>query len=181
MADQLSNFLGIFRKTWQAGKDARLVVEFHAGQAWITLHQPIGLPPPPPIKQQQWRPGPYRVRRHARWAQAREAASASAETTTEKAVQTNKSSPLTLEAAVQVDIHLTPAPPQPQDPTASAVQAGPAAGQHRAEQAHSYPRTIQNFSVPDTLCPDTVYHSPATQVVPPHHHVTHQNDSQLDG
>ena len=98
-----------------------------------------------------------------------------------KAVQTNKSSPLTLEAAVQVDIHLTPAPPQPQAPTASAVQAGPAAGQHRAEQAHFYPRTVHNFCVPDTLCPDTVYQSPAAQVVPPHHHVTHQNVPQLDG
>ena len=141
MADRLTHFLDIFRNTWQAGTDARLIVECHAGHAWITLHQPLGLPPFPP-KQHHRKLGPARLCRNARRAQAREAASASAETaasTREKAVQTDKPSN---EVAVQADPPQS-APLQPQPPKLSqAEQVGHARDNHWAEQAQHFPPSL---------------------------------------
>ena len=61
-----------FQEFWQAGKDARLNLECHAGQVW--LHLQVHLPQPPPPQRQQCHPprqGPSRLRRRARRAEAR--------------------------------------------------------------------------------------------------------------
>ena len=59
MAGQLNSFVQKFYSLWQAGNDARLNLECHAGKAQIHLqlnlhlqpqpqHQPRHHPPPPP-------------------------------------------------------------------------------------------------------------------------------------
>ena len=171
MADQLSNFLMKFRHEWQAGTDARLVLECHAGKAWINIHQPLGHPPPPPPKPHPRRPGPSRLRRRARREDARAAARAAPReplaATAEVAVQTHFS-PDKSDAAVQANVSLAPTMESP------AAQAGSRA-EHPQHHAHH---------VPDALCPDIVYQSPAVQAVPPlggdvpH---THPPIPQLDG
>ena len=154
MADQLTNFLAKFRNEWQAGTDARLVIECHAGQAWIHLHQPLGYHPSPPHKHHPRRPGPSRLRRRARRAEAREAASATPTeppaVTAEVAVQTDVPAD-TFNAAVKASDN--PAAPTDLPP---AGQAGLGAG--NAQYPHH---------VPDALCPDGEYQSPAVQAAPP--------------
>ena len=167
MADQLTNFLAKFRNEWQAGTDARLVIECHAGQAWIHLHQPLGYHPSPPYKHHPRRPGPSRLRRRARRAEAREAASA---TTTEPTT-------VTAEVAVQTDV--------PADTFDAAVKASdnaaaptdlPPAGQAGLGAGNAqYPH-----HVPDALCPDGEYQSPAVQAAPPLQPPIPQLDGQQD-
>ena len=140
-----------FCHEWQAGPDAHLVIECHAGKAWITLHQPLGYPSPP-AQHHPRSPGPSRLRRRARRAEARAAASAAPTdtpaSTAEMAVQANLS-PATAEAAVQAT------PNTAHGIQSTAAQAGP-----QAEQAqHSL------HHVADALCPDGWYHSPAVQAV----------------
>ena len=62
-----------FQQLWQAGKDARLSMESHAGGAWINLHVYLPTPPQPPrnYRQQKRQPGPSRLRRRERRAAAR--------------------------------------------------------------------------------------------------------------
>ena len=62
-----------FQQLWQAGKDARLSMESHAGEAWINLHVYLPTPPQPPrnYRQQKRQPGPSRLRRRERRAAAR--------------------------------------------------------------------------------------------------------------
>ena len=153
MADQLSNFLVKFRHEWQAGKNARLQIECHAGKAWITLHQPLGYSSPP-AQHHPRRPGPSRLRRRARRADARAAASAAPTGTAEMAVQADLS-PATVEAAVQATSNTA------HGSQSTAAQAGP-----RAEQAQHRPHHVA-----DAVCPDGWYHSPAVQAVavPPRH------------
>ena len=152
----------------------RLVLDTnHDGQIFVTSKVSAAanaqiLPPPPP-KHHHRQPGPSRLRRRARRAQTREAASASAETaaaTAEKGVQTDQSSLQTSEAAVQaVQPPTNPAPLQPHQ-VVPAAQASPADGQQRAAQAQNWPAT--SHRLPDAFCPDTVYQSAAAQVAPPH-------------
>ena len=54
----------------QSGQDARLHMECHAGQVWLSFH--LHVDPPPPKQQQQHRRhyGPSRLRRRARRADA---------------------------------------------------------------------------------------------------------------
>ena len=173
MADQLSNFLMKFCHEWQAGADARLVLECHAGKAWINIHQPLGHPPPPPPKPHPRRPGPSRLCRRARREDARAAARAvptePPAVTAEVAVQTDVS-PDKSDANVQASASPAPAMEYP------AAQAGPRA-EHSQHHAHHGP---------DALCPDIVYQSPAVHAVPPLYgdgdvpH-THPPIPQLDG
>ena len=61
-----------FQNLWRAGTNARLNLECHAGQVWMSLH--VHLPSPPTQQQQHHhrrRPGPSRLRRRARRAKAR--------------------------------------------------------------------------------------------------------------
>ena len=166
MADQLSNFLAKFRNEWQAGTDARLVIECHAGQAWITLHQPLGYSSPPPNHHPR-QPGPSRLRRRARRAHARAAASVASTNppsypaTAEMAVQAEIVHE-TSEVAVQADVNQHAPPPQ-----VPAVQPG-----HPAEKAPLHPTGPHH--VRDTLCHVKEYQLAAVQAGPSHHGVTHQ-------
>ena len=87
MSDRLRDFVVKFCSEWRAGTNARLVVECHAGQAWIFLHKSLGYPPlvpqyhgRPQQPQYKRRPSPSRLRRRGKRAQARAAASAAPET-----------------------------------------------------------------------------------------------------
>ena len=85
---EASDLFAQFQLLWRAGTNARLNLECHAGQAWMSLH--VHLPCPPRQQQQQQhhrgRPGPSRLRRRARRAKAREKAA-------EKAVDISKDNP----------------------------------------------------------------------------------------
>ena len=166
MTDPLANFLSKFCKEWQAGTDARLYVECHAGQAWVSLHQPLGHLPPPPNSSRR-PPGPSRLRRSARRALARAAASATTvpSATAEIAVQTDDAETFATVAKAAV----IPAP------VLQPTQAPADKADHQAEQV------LLTHHVPDALCPDGVYQSPAVQVVPPCHDVTQPAIPQLDG
>ena len=104
MSDPLSIFIDKFRSVWQAGTDARLFIECHTGQAWVSLHHHI-LRPPPPLKQPPHQPGPSRLCRRLSRADARAAEAAVA--TAEMAVQTNDV-PQTSEVAVQAALLSNP-------------------------------------------------------------------------
>ena len=87
MTMEASEIFSKFQHFWRAGTNARLSMECHAGQVWMSLH--VHLPSPLPQKQQQHhprRPGPYRLRRRARRAKAREQ-------TAEKVVESDDSQP----------------------------------------------------------------------------------------
>ena len=86
-----------FQIYWQAGIDARLNLECHAGKVWMNLQINLPHPPPPPPPpygqhQQHKRPrqSPSRLRRRARRAEARAAAAKAAASvaTEDVAVQT---------------------------------------------------------------------------------------------
>ena len=162
MAEQLDSFVNKFRSLWQAGNNARLSIECHAGQARV--HLQLDLPPPPPPPPQQQRPrrsGPSRFRRRARRAEARATVAKAVTPTAEIAVQTD-------------DVH--------QDPVI-AEQAGhnsaEQAGHNLAEQAQPQP-WLPPTQVRDQFCPDHVYH-PAGQAAPPPHHHASPGIPQLDG
>ena len=128
MSDPLKYFLDKFHEIWRDGKDARVTVECHAGQAWLSIHH--RLPCPPPSAQPTSgcrRPSPSRLRRRARRAHARAVAaqatspSASEDAAsveiipseqTDRAVQTEKTK--TVDTTMQVDSQeehqLPPAP-----------------------------------------------------------------------
>ena len=76
MSDPFSHFLNKFYEIWRVFKDARLIVECHAGQACISLHHCLPSPPPHSPKSPRRRspPSPSRVRRRLRRANARAAA-----------------------------------------------------------------------------------------------------------
>ena len=112
MTETLDNLLKSFQETWQAGKDARLFLECHAGQVWTNLQLRISHPPPPkhhhPLK-----PGPSCLRRRARRAEAREAAEKAASSepstikeTAEVAAQTENTAKETCDVAEQADLHV---------------------------------------------------------------------------
>ena len=106
-----------FQHLWQAGKDARLNLECHAGQVWLHLQVQLHHPPSP----QQYHPhpprqGPSRLRRRARRAEERAKAAANvapsksiaevfAQTdeiqTVDAAVQAAIPTPIAVDAAVQ--------------------------------------------------------------------------------
>ena len=128
MAEEANNFFLKFKHLWQAGMDASLVFECHAGKAWfnLRLHTPYE-PPPQQHHQQPRRPTPSRLRRRARRAKARAAAAAA-----NTAPETN---PLGVHIAVQTDI--------PSIETADV-----------AEQASVQ---VEAEYVYDVLCPDPEY------------------------
>ena len=91
---QLNSFVVKFHQLWQAGYNAHLNVDCHAGYAWCGLRVDLGAAPAAPRHQhQQVRPGSrrhapsYRRRLEAR-AAARAAASNDAEKATEDATET---------------------------------------------------------------------------------------------
>ena len=87
MTMEASDIFSKFQNLWRAGTNARLNFECRAGQVWMSLH--VHLPNAPPQQQQQHhrrRPGPSRLRRRARRAEARER-------TAEKAVESDNFQP----------------------------------------------------------------------------------------
>ena len=94
MAD-LNILIDKFLYEWQAGRDARVHLECHAGQAWISLHKSLGYPPllpqydrQPSQSQSHHRASPSQLRCRAKRAQAFAVASAATETA-EAAVETS--------------------------------------------------------------------------------------------
>ena len=168
MATELFNQ---FQTYWQAGTDARLNLECHAGKVWMTLqinlHHP---PPPPPLHRQhqhQSRQSPSRLKRRAKRAEARRAAAkaAASEVTKDVAVQTDDADN---PSACPVNSPSVPLPTSV-DEQHHHPAAGEVAGQGNAEH------------VPDVFCPDKDYqdHHATTQAVPP---LPHQELlPQLDG
>ena len=73
-SDPIAYFLGKFREMWRDGLDARLAVECHAGQAWISIHHRLPFPPSFSLQSPNKRPSPSRIRHRARRAHARAAA-----------------------------------------------------------------------------------------------------------
>lgn len=131
MSDPLFYFLNKFREIWRESKDARLIVECHAGQAWLSLHHHLPCPPPPSWQSpphRQSRPSPSRIRRRLRRANARAVAEQATHVSVQrneddvtglacqidKAVQTKVSE--TVDEAVQVNIQEAHQVPPP-DPT----------------------------------------------------------------
>ena len=179
MAETLSNLLKNFKETWQAGKDARLFLECHAGQVWMNLHLRLSHPPPPPKHHQPRKPGPSRLRRRARRAEAREAAekAASSEPSTNKetaevAAQTENTDKERCDAAEQVDIpvaalanhhhqaaqagHLLPAVEAALGPPAaeSARQLPVLQAKQLPQAEQARPWLPHHQPVHDALCPD---------------------------
>ena len=74
MKELFSKFLHF----WRSGNDAHLSIECHAGQACLNLR--VSLPHQPRQHPQQRKPGPSRLRRRARRAEARAAAEIAAAT-----------------------------------------------------------------------------------------------------
>ena len=117
MCDPLAYILDKFREIWRNGKDARIAVECHAGQAWMSFHHRLPSPPPSSPQSSHRRPSPSRIRRRARRALARAAAAqadhapvpivnTTAAMQTDQAVQTEMSK--TVDATAQVDIKEAP-------------------------------------------------------------------------
>ena len=100
---EVNNFILKFHQLWQAGYNAHLNVDSHAGYAWCGLRVDLGAAPAAP-RHQQVRPGPrrhapsYRRRLEAR-AAARAAASEDAEKATEDAPGTAEEAGATQEDA----------------------------------------------------------------------------------
>ena len=172
MADQLKNCFKKFQSIWQAGNDACLHLECHAGQVWVHLQLHLVHHPPPQRKQ----PGPSRLRRRARRAEARAAGTAataapvenSAAATAEMAVQTD---PIPSEA-VKASVGLTPGPAVRHHPG----QEVPAAqgGLQPGEQDHHFPTPYAR----DVFCPDRDFRT-AEEAIPLHHQQL--GIPQLDG
>ena len=71
----MHNFNFKFMQLWNAGHDARLTVECRDGKSTINLQLTLGEPPPAcHVRPQPRRPGPSRLRRCERCAEARTAA-----------------------------------------------------------------------------------------------------------
>ena len=181
MAETLGNLLKSFQETWQAGKDAQLFLECHAGQVWMNLQLRLSHPPPPKHHHPQ-KPGPSRLRRRARRAEAREAAekAASSEPSTNKetaevAAQTENTAKETCDVAEQADLHVAAVPAAHHHHEAAqaghlhpAVEAdlGPPAAQAGRKlpvlQAKQLPQAVQarpswlphHQPVHDAFCPD---------------------------
>ena len=92
-----------FCNLWNAGKNARLLAECKAGEASINLHLQLGHYPvaPQQATEHPRQPGPSRLRRRARRAQARAEAAASSLVKCDAAVQAAAPLPQTVETAVQ--------------------------------------------------------------------------------
>ena len=78
---EMHNFNFKFMQLWNAGHDARLTVECRDGKSTINLQLTLGEPPPAcHVRPQPRRPGPSRLRRRERCAEARTAAENAADT-----------------------------------------------------------------------------------------------------
>ena len=173
----LTNLIAQFEREWRAGNNARVQLECHAGQAWLSLHLHVQHPPPHKDARQ---PGPSRLRRRARRAALR--AKANTETNTaevavavadtdlsiEKVVDVNNVEETNTEevaditekvidpnstAVLQAVSHEAPEPVQPRP----AVQAAQQHSGQLSAQARPWPHCAQSSHVRDVFCPDMQY------------------------
>ena len=148
-----------FQRLWRAGTNARLNLECHAGQAWMSLH--VHLPYQPRQEQQQHhrgRPGPSRLRRRARRAKAREkAAEKVAEISTDNAKPSSSNTHVAVQATSEENIVekvLVDAVMQTQPYVSDAAAQVDLCAHHYHHQEH----------VQDALCPDKHF-LPAAEAV----------------
>ena len=160
-----------FQDLWQAGSDACLNLECHAGQVWMKFQVKLCHPPPPKHRPSS-RQGPSRLRRRARRADERAAAAQVAEKvpTKEVAVQATPTPPHQHHVAVQAappprhqhHVAVQAAPPQRHQHHV-AVQAVPVPLLHRQQQAVAVRASPQQqvlhnqHTVYDALYPDDEY------------------------
>ena len=81
MTNVTTDLIQKFQQLWRAGNIARLSLECRGGQGWANLHVQLPDPPPPLFRHgphypaapahSRRRPGPSRMRRRARRAEAR--------------------------------------------------------------------------------------------------------------
>ena len=184
-----------FQSLWQAGTDARLSLECHAGEAWMNLQVHLSRPPPPhPLhkqhppppfnRQQQPRKSPSRLRRRARRAEARASKIAADRnvTTADASVQTATSVADNL-APSTINI---PAPShgdscvllQHHHQAAGAVRPPDVEGQEQHQAGQD--RHGQHIP-PDVFCPDDIYLQ-SISAVPQYSQLPPQDKlPQLDG
>ena len=93
-----------FQQLWQAGKNARLNMECHSGQAWVSLHVHLPHPPHPPTVYHQHprRHGPSRLLRRARREAARRTTTAEQAVVGSSAVAEPLETTKTSEKTVQI-------------------------------------------------------------------------------
>ena len=154
MTDVGTELLEKFHQFCRAGKNARLSLECHGGQAWANLHVQLQLPPHHAAPAQyQRRPGPSRLRRRARRAAARKLAAEEAAQNTDytEKVDTVQSVDAAAEAATADLPPLQLAAEQAAD---QVVQQ-----QHGEHQIPEEGVTL----VTDVFCPDNEYQT-AVQV-----------------
>ena len=165
-----------FQHLWQAGKDARLNLECHAGQVWLHLQVQLHHPPSP----QQYHPhpprqGPSRLRRRARRAEERAKAAANAAPTPSKSTaevfaQTDEIQTVdaAVQAAIPTPIAVDAAVQAVEETVDGAVQADPPPHQEGrpsqgvlvlAEQEGQPPRADLplHHRLDDLMCRDTEY------------------------
>ena len=183
MSDPLTYFLEKFREIWRDSKDARIILECHAGQASISLHHRLPSPPPfSPPPPHRWsqpspscqprKPGPSRLRRRARREEARRACK-----TAENAVNDISSK---LNANVAEDATASDAAVQAADPLPAHKNLNVAAEQASQQPSQAaeqvFPQQVSDFvglnvdarpwphgeaNVQDVFCPDHHYlHQP---------------------
>ena len=191
-----------FQSLWQAGTDARLSLECHAGEAWMNLQVHLSRPPPPhPLQrqhpppsfnpQQQPRKSPSRLRRRARRAEARASKIAADRnvTTADATVQTatcvvDNPAPPTIIFPSPVPSHGDSCVLQQQHhhQAARAVRPQDVEGQERHQAGHDRQVFLHGRHIPpDVFCPDDIYHQ-SLSAVPPHPQLPPQDKlPQLDG
>ena len=161
------NFVNKFVNLWKSGFKAKLQVEAHAGQAWVSLQVVLGVPYQP---RHGRKPGPSQLRRRARRAEARasQAAAQAADlppANTDEAVEASASVPLILaaaRAAVLVPGNMAAEEVAVLHPTSAdvAVQVAllappiPAQGSHPSHEGHCG----DHHSVPASTCDDPPKH-----------------------
>ena len=169
MSDPLEYFFSFskFREIWRDNKDARIIVECHAGQAWISLHHRIPCPPPQPPRRQSQpcpprrprRPGPSRLRRRARREEARRAIAAAENAATFKQDTIEGENITANDTAVQVeqlpvDVNLDVAAEQAGQPSPATEQVP----HHQVKlNVDARPWPHGDGHVQDLFCPDHQY------------------------
>ena len=145
-----------FQNLWRAGTNARLNLECHAGQVWMSLH--VHLPSPPTQQQQHHhrrRPGPSRLRRRARRAKARGKSA-------EKAVESDNLQPTSLPSHVAAQA--TNEENAVEKITVKDVMHPQPFVSDAAVQADLYVHHLKAEHVEDALCPDQFF-LPAVEAV----------------
>ena len=154
MAANITNTVKVFEEYWQAGINAHLHLECHAGKVWMNLEVHLTCPPPPPPPRhhgsQRPRQSPSRLRRRARRAEACAAAKAAVTGATENAAVLRENDCNADSSAASLPNNIRPSLP---------------ANVHVQEHYQAAGEAARLVVVPDIFCPDTVYH---TSPVPTH-------------